>query len=141
MKAKWKGLAAETALAAVMGFASPAGAVFLDDARLFKLTANFYTQTRVRVQDSDPPEDLEGGGTQPHVAIGQLIQWRNFANPVLEGDLGRALGLDDKWALHTIEQVGNYGEMWERDMAPLGVPRGLNKLWTKGGLMYAPPLR
>jgi general L-amino acid transport system substrate-binding protein len=58
-----------------------------------------------------------------------------------EGDLGHALGLDNKWALNAIAQVGNYGEMWERDMAPLGVRRGLNRLWNKGGLMYPPPLR
>jgi len=59
----------------------------------------------------------------------------------LEGDLGRAMGLDDKWAYNVIKEVGNYGEVWDRDMAPLGVPRGLNKLWNKGGLMYAPPVR
>lgn len=59
----------------------------------------------------------------------------------LEGDLGKALGIDNKWAYSAIKQVGNYGEMWARDMAPLGVPRGLNNPWTKGGLMYAPPIR
>jgi general L-amino acid transport system substrate-binding protein len=59
----------------------------------------------------------------------------------LDGDLGKALGLDNKWAYNAIKQVGNYGEMWARDMAPLGVPRGRNDLWTKGGLMYAPPIR
>jgi general L-amino acid transport system substrate-binding protein len=37
--------------------------------------------------------------------------------------------------------VGNYGEMWERDLTPLGLERGQNALWTKGGLAYAPPLR
>jgi len=95
MMAKGKGTAAALAFAAAMGFVSAAEAVFLDDNRLFKLTANFYTQTRFRMQDSDGPLDLEGGGTQPKVQIGQLIQWRNFANPVLEGDLGRALGLEN----------------------------------------------
>jgi general L-amino acid transport system substrate-binding protein len=59
----------------------------------------------------------------------------------IEGELGRALGLDNRWAYNVIKQVGNYGEMWQRDMAPLGVPRGLNDLWYKGGLMYAPPFR
>jgi general L-amino acid transport system substrate-binding protein len=59
----------------------------------------------------------------------------------LEGDLGHALGLDNKWAYNAIKQVGNYGEEWDRDMAPLGVPRGRNELSTKGGLMYAPPIR
>jgi len=59
----------------------------------------------------------------------------------LEGGLGRALGLDSKWAYNVIKQVGNYGEIWDRDMAPLGLPRALNNLWNKGGLMYAPPIR
>lgn len=59
----------------------------------------------------------------------------------LEGDMGKALGLDNKWAVNIIKQVGNFGEMWDRTITPLGVPRGLNNLWNKGGLQYAPPLR
>jgi general L-amino acid transport system substrate-binding protein len=59
----------------------------------------------------------------------------------IEGGLGTALGLDDQWAYRIIAQVGNYGEMWERDLTPLGLERGQNALWTKGGLAYAPPLR
>ena len=59
----------------------------------------------------------------------------------LEGELGKALGLDNKWAYNAVKQVGNYGETFARDMAPLDVPRGLNNLWSKGGLMYAPPIR
>ncbi len=78
--------------ALVLTTARPSPAVFLDEARLFKLTGVFYTQTRLRMQDSDGPLDLEGGGTQPKVQIGQLIQWRNYAFPVFEGDLARSLG-------------------------------------------------
>jgi general L-amino acid transport system substrate-binding protein len=59
----------------------------------------------------------------------------------LEGDMGKALGLDNRWAFNVIKQVGNYGEMWERDITPYGVPRGLNKLWKAGGLQFAPPIR
>ena len=59
----------------------------------------------------------------------------------LEGDMGKALGLDNKWAYNVIKQVGNYGEIWNRDITPLGVPRGINNLWTHGGLQYAPPIR
>jgi general L-amino acid transport system substrate-binding protein len=59
----------------------------------------------------------------------------------IEGGLGEALGLDDKWAYRVIAQVGNYGEMWDRNITPLGLTRGQNELWTKGGLAYAPPLR
>ncbi len=58
--------------------------------------------------------------------------------------LGESLGLDEAWAARVIEQVGNYGEIFERNLGkntPLGLERGLNALWTEGGLMYAPPLR
>lgn len=59
----------------------------------------------------------------------------------LEGDLGKALGLDNKWAYNVIKQVGNFGEVWDRNITPMGVPRSINNLWTKGGLQYAPPMR
>ena len=59
----------------------------------------------------------------------------------VEGELGKALGLDPKWAYNVIKQVGNLGEMWDRDITPMGVPRGINNIWTKGGLQYAPPMR
>jgi general L-amino acid transport system substrate-binding protein len=59
----------------------------------------------------------------------------------MEGDLGKALGLDNKWAYNVIKQVGNFGEVWDRDITPMGVPRGINNIWTKGGLQYAPPIR
>jgi general L-amino acid transport system substrate-binding protein len=55
--------------------------------------------------------------------------------------MGKALGLDEAWAKNAIKAVGNYGEIWERNIPPLGLPRGLNKLWTNGGIMYAPPVR
>jgi general L-amino acid transport system substrate-binding protein len=62
---------------------------------------------------------------------------------VTEGN-GKALGLDEKWAYNVIKAVGNYGEIYERNVGkttPLKLDRGLNDLWNKGGLMYAPPLR
>jgi general L-amino acid transport system substrate-binding protein len=59
----------------------------------------------------------------------------------VDGDLGKALGIDNRWAYNAIKQVGNYAEIWDRDMAPMGIPRGLNRLWNNGGLMYSPPLR
>ena len=58
-----------------------------------------------------------------------------------EGDLGKALGVDNKWAVNIIKAVGNFSEVWERNITPLGIPRGENNLWNKGGLMYAPPMR
>ncbi len=56
--------------------------------------------------------------------------------------LGKDLGLDNKWAYNIIKKVGNYGEIFARNVGvntPLGLKRGLNALWTKGGLMYAAP--
>jgi general L-amino acid transport system substrate-binding protein len=57
---------------------------------------------------------------------------------------GKALQLDEKWAYNIIKQVGNYGESFERNVgmdSPLKLQRGINGLWTKGGLMYPLPLR
>ena len=58
--------------------------------------------------------------------------------------MGKALGLDEKWAYNAIKAVGNYGQIFERnvgDQSPLKLDRGLNDLWTRGGLMYAMPIR
>ncbi|MBW1649674.1 MAG: amino acid ABC transporter substrate-binding protein [Deltaproteobacteria bacterium] len=58
--------------------------------------------------------------------------------------MGEALGLSDKWAYNIVKQVGNYGEIFERNVGEntsLGIKRGFNALWTEGGLMYAPPFR
>lgn len=62
---------------------------------------------------------------------------------VTEGN-GKALGLDEKFAYNIIKRVGNYGEIFERNVGvntPLGIKRGLNALWTDGGLMYSPPFK
>ena len=59
-------------------------------------------------------------------------------------DTGKLLGLDKDWAYRAIKAVGNYGEMFERNLGPnstLKLPRGANNLWSKGGLIYAPPVR
>jgi general L-amino acid transport system substrate-binding protein len=58
--------------------------------------------------------------------------------------MGKSLGLDEKWAYNIIKQVGNYGESFERNLgqaSKLKLDRGLNALWTNGGLMYAIPIR
>lgn len=57
------------------------------------------------------------------------------------GDMGKNLGLTNDWAKWAIAAVGNYGEMFERNLKPLALPRGLNKQWTEGGLLYAMPFR
>jgi len=59
----------------------------------------------------------------------------------LSGDAGKGMGLDNEWMVKAIKAVGNYGEMYDRNIGPLGIPRGLNAQWTQGGLMYAPPIR
>ena len=59
----------------------------------------------------------------------------------LSGDTGKSIGLDNDWLIRAVKAVGNYGEMYERNIGPLGIQRGLNAQWTKGGLMYAPPNR
>jgi len=58
--------------------------------------------------------------------------------------MGKALGVDEKWVYNIIKQVGNYGESFDKHVGPnslLKIDRGVNKLWTQGGLQYAPPIR
>ena len=57
------------------------------------------------------------------------------------GDMGEKLGLSEAWASQIIAAVGNYSEIFERNLTPLGLPRGVNKPWTQGGLLYAMPFR
>jgi general L-amino acid transport system substrate-binding protein len=61
-----------------------------------------------------------------------------------EGDFGKPLGLSSDWAVRVIRTVGNYGEVFDRNVgahSKLGIPRGLNELWNNGGIQYAPPIR
>lgn len=61
-----------------------------------------------------------------------------------EGGFGKALGLDDSWAIRAVRATGNYAEIYERNLgvnSRLGIPRGLNQLWSMGGVLYAPPMR
>ena len=101
----------------------------------------------------------------------QIVQWTHFAlvtaeeygvtqanvdamlkspNPNIrrllgvEGDFGKGLGLTNDWAYRIIKAIGNYGEVFERNVgmgSPIKIKRGLNALWDKGGLQYAPPIR
>ncbi|WP_029004591.1 amino acid ABC transporter substrate-binding protein [Azorhizobium doebereinerae] len=74
----------------------------------------------------------------------------NSANPEVkrllgsDGKFGEGIGLSNDWALRAVKQVGNYGEIFDRNVgpnSPLGIQRGLNKLWTQGGLQYGMPIR
>jgi general L-amino acid transport system substrate-binding protein len=62
----------------------------------------------------------------------------------VEGNMGEQLGLTKDWVVRIVKHVGNYGESFERNVgsgSKLGIARGLNNLWTKGGIQYAPPVR
>jgi general L-amino acid transport system substrate-binding protein len=61
-----------------------------------------------------------------------------------DGEFGKQLGLTNDWAANVLRAVGNYGDVFERNAglhSKLGIPRGLNELWTNGGILYAPPIR
>ena len=61
-----------------------------------------------------------------------------------EGDFGKPLGLTNAWAANAVRAVGNYGEIFDRNVGvqtKLAIPRGLNELWNNGGIQYAPPIR
>ena len=61
-----------------------------------------------------------------------------------EGKFGEAIGLTNDWAVRIIRHVGNYGEVFDRNVgtgSPLKIQRGINALWTKGGLQYGVPIR
>jgi len=77
--------------------------------------------------------NLEAAAANPNPEVQRLLG--------RTGDLGRQLGVENDWAARAIRAVGNFGEMWERNITPTGMPRGINRLWDRGGLMYAPPLR
>ena len=75
---------------------------------------------------------------------------KNEADPAIQRfagtgeDMGKLLGLDKDWAVRAVKAVGNYGEIFERNVgqgSPLKLQRGMNKLWNQGGLMYPPPFR
>jgi general L-amino acid transport system substrate-binding protein len=85
-----------------------------------------------------------------NVSQKNLDEQMKSANPEIkrllgtEGNFGEQLGLTKEWVARIVKHVGNYGESFDRNVgtgSPLGIDRGLNRLWTKGGLHYAPPIR
>jgi general L-amino acid transport system substrate-binding protein len=84
------------------------------------------------------------------VTKANVDQMASSANPEIkrllgkEGDFGKGIGLDNDWVVKIIKAVGNYGETYDKNVGTgsrLQIDRGLNKLWTQGGLQYAPPIR
>ena len=89
-------------------------------------------------------------GEELGVSSANIDTMKDTPNPAvkrllgLEGIKGEGLGLADDWCYQVIKQVGNYGEMFDRTVgtsSALKIGRGLNALWTQGGLQYAPPIR
>ena len=79
-------------------------------------------------------DDLKSTSTNPEIL--RLLG--------VEGDMGLKLGLSNDWAYNVIKQVGNYAEIYERNLGeetPTYIPRGLNSLYSDGGILYAPPFR
>ena len=87
--------------------------------------------------DSKTVASLKAGPAGAVAESAQEVQ-RLFG---IAGRSGELLGLDADWGARVIRQVGNYREVWERNIQPLGLQRGLNLLWNQGGLQYAPPIR
>ncbi len=84
------------------------------------------------------------------VTAANVEEMKGSNNPAIkrllgvEGAFGEAIGLENDWAARIIAHVGNYGEIFERNVGPdtpLGISRGLNALWSEGGIQYAPPIR
>lgn len=84
------------------------------------------------------------------ITSANVDEMMSSTNPMIQRFLGvspgngKALGLEENWAYNIIKQVGNYGEIFERNVGvdtPLMIERGLNALWTDGGLMYSPPFK
>jgi general L-amino acid transport system substrate-binding protein len=59
----------------------------------------------------------------------------------VSGGFGQMLGLDNRWVFNALRAVGNWNEIFERNLAPLGIDRGINRLWSQGGTLYAPAFR
>ncbi|MFZ4640197.1 MAG: amino acid ABC transporter substrate-binding protein [Nodosilinea sp.] len=92
---------------------------------LFQAEEFGITQANISEKLKDPSPDIQ-----------------NFLG--VEGELGQQLGLSKDFMVHAIKATGNYGEIFERNVgakSPLKIDRGLNKLWSKGGLVYSPPFR
>jgi general L-amino acid transport system substrate-binding protein len=88
----------------------------------------------------------ESGVTQANVGAMKTGSSDAVVQRLLGAQRGwsQSIGLDDDWAARVIESVGNYGEMFARDLgagSPMHLERSMNRLWTEGGLLYAPPMR
>jgi general L-amino acid transport system substrate-binding protein len=86
--------------------------------------------------------ELRGAGVDDAKASSKKSDVRRLIG--LDGTFGADLGLDPEWAARAIKAVGNYGEIFDRNLgkgSKLGIERGLNALWNKGGILYVPPVK
>ena len=89
------------------------------------------------------------GEISPHYVCATLAKALDSSRPSVrrlvgkEGQLGSHMGLSDDWAATIVRLVGNYGEVYDRNLGAgsrLAIPRGVNQLWNLGGIQYAPPV-
>ena len=102
--------------------------------QIVKWVSNALLDAEYLGVDSKNVDDMKNS---PDAAVDRLLG-------VGDNDFGKSIGLSKDWAYNVIKAVGNYGEIYDRNVGAgsrLKLPRGLNNLWTKGGLQYGPPIR
>ncbi len=112
-------------------------AVRADDAQWFNI-ARWTLFALINAEEMD----LRAPNVDSEVAAAKGAGMRRLLG--LEGSFGQDLGLDAAWAARAVKAVGNYGEIFDRNLgagSKLAIERGLNGLWSKGGILYAPPIR
>jgi general L-amino acid transport system substrate-binding protein len=133
----FKGMARNFAILPDVIAKDPLSPAYRRDDPQWALIVNWVVEALIQAEES--------GVTQANVAAMQKSD-----DPIImrllgtQHGYGQYLGLDDAWAANVIGAVGNYGEMFERDLGAgsvMKLDRGANKLWTKGGLMYSSPIR
>jgi general L-amino acid transport system substrate-binding protein len=86
-------------------------------------------------------DEQRASATNPEIQRLLSIKSKNEDGTEADNDFGKGLGLGPDWAYAPIKQVGNYAEIFDRNLAQLKISRGKNALWKDGGLQYAPPIR
>lgn len=113
------------------------------------LNAEEFGLTSANIDDAVMIADMMANGSDEVKSVINAVNHLG-KNPEVQrligttGDFGQMLGLDNKWAYNIVKLVGNYGEVFEANVGrntPLQLARGVNDLWTRGGLQYGPPIR